>query len=88
MMTSMTHTLYIRYNNITDHNTSDLNTTRPSIMTKRKMTQRQKIKYFQSDEGGGAAIDKVNEFISSPKIRAINVSVHPKAICILYEELE
>jgi hypothetical protein len=36
-------------------------------MTKRKMTQRQKIKYFQSDEGGGAAIDKVNEFISSPK---------------------
>ncbi len=27
------------------------------------MTDRQKIKYFQSDEGGGAAIDKVNEFI-------------------------
>jgi hypothetical protein len=52
------------------------------------MTERQKIKYFQSDEGDGAAIDKVNEFISSPKIRAINVSVHPKAICILYEEME
>jgi hypothetical protein len=53
----------------------------------KKMTERQKIKYFASDEGGGAAIDKVNEFISSPKIRAINVSVHPKAICILYEEI-
>ena len=52
------------------------------------MTERQKIKYFQSGEGGGSAIDKVNEFISSPKIRAINVSVHPKAICVLYEELE
>ena len=30
------------------------------------MTERQKIKYFQSDEGGGSAIDKVNEFISNP----------------------
>ena len=68
--------------------TSDSNMSRLSTITKRKMTQRQKIKYFQSDEGGGAAIDKVNEFISSPKIRAINVSVHPKAICILYEEIE
>jgi hypothetical protein len=68
--------------------TSDLNMTRLSTITKKKMTERQKIKYFQSDEGGGAAIDKVNEFISSPKIRAINVSVHPKAICILYEEME
>ncbi|HXX99161.1 MAG TPA: hypothetical protein VEL11_18890 [Candidatus Bathyarchaeia archaeon] len=57
----------------------------PTIM--KKMIERQKIKYFPSDEGGGAAIDKVNEFISSPKIRAINVSVHPKAICILYEEI-
>jgi hypothetical protein len=61
---------------------------RLSTITKKKMTERQKIKYFQSDEGGGSAIDKVNEFISSPKIRAINVSVHPKAICILYEEME
>jgi hypothetical protein len=61
------------YNNMADHNTSDLNTARLSIMTKRKMTQRQKIKYFQSDEGGGAAIDKVNEFISGPKIRTINL---------------
>lgn len=52
------------------------------------MTERQKIKYFQSDESGIIAIDKVNEFISSSKIGAINVSVHPKAICILYEELE
>jgi hypothetical protein len=68
--------------------TSDLNMTRLSTITKKKMTERQKIKYFQSDEGDGAAIDKVNEFISSPKIRAINVSVHPKAICILYEEME
>jgi hypothetical protein len=76
------------YNNIAHHNTTDLNTTSRSTITKRKMTQRQKIKYFQSDEGGGAAIDKVNEFISSPKISAINVLVHPKAICILYEELE
>lgn len=67
--------------------TSGLNMSRLSTITKRKMTQRQKIKYFQSDEGGGAAIDKVNEFISSPKISAINVSVHPKAICILYEEI-
>jgi hypothetical protein len=33
-------------------------------------------------------LDKVNEFIFNPKIRAINVSVHPKAICILYEEIE
>ena len=38
--------------------------------------------------GSDSAIDEVNEFISSPKIRAINVSVHPKAICVLYEELE
>ena len=68
--------------------TGDSNMSRLSTITKRKMTQIQKIKYFQSDEGGGAAIDKVNEFISSPKIRAINVSVHPKAICILYEEIE
>jgi hypothetical protein len=68
--------------------TSDLNMTRLSTITKKKMTERQKIKYFQSDEGGGAAIDKVNEFMSRPKIRAINVSVHPKAICILYEEME
>ena len=52
------------------------------------MTKGQKIKYFQSDEAGISAIDEVNEFISSPKIRAINVSVHPKAICVLYEELE
>jgi hypothetical protein len=35
----------------------------------------QVLKYFQSDDGGGAAIDKVNEFISNPKIRAINVSL-------------
>jgi len=27
------------------------------------MTERQKIKYFQSDKGDGGAIDKVNEFI-------------------------
>ena len=72
---------------MTDRYTSGLNITRLSTIMK-KMTERQKIKYFQSDEGGGAAIDKVNEFISSPKIRAINVSVHPKAICILYEEIE
>ena len=37
------------------------------------MTERRKIKYFQSDEGGISAIDKVNEFISSQKISAINV---------------
>jgi hypothetical protein len=43
---------------------------------------------FQSDEAGRGAMDNVNEFISSPKIRAINVSVHPKAICVLYEEIE
>jgi hypothetical protein len=66
-----------------DHNTTDLNTTRLSTITTSKMTERQRIKYFLSDDGGGAAIEKVNEFISSPKIRAINVSVHPKAICIL-----
>ena len=71
---------------MTDRYTSGLNITRLSTIMK-KMTERQKIKYFASDEGGGAAIDKVNEFISSPKIRAINVSVHPKAICILYEEI-
>jgi len=54
--------------NIADHNTTDLNTTWLSTITKRKMTQRQKIKYFQSDEGGGNVIDN----ISSPKIRAIS----------------
>jgi hypothetical protein len=43
--------------------TGDLNMSRLSTITKRKVTQRQKIKYFQSDEGGGAAIDRVNEFI-------------------------
>ena len=47
------------------------------------MTERQKIKYFQSDEGGISAIENVNEFISSSKIRAINVSIHPRARMIV-----
>ena len=51
-----------------------------------RASSRASDKYFQTDEGGGVAIDK--EFISSPKIRVMNVSVHPKAICILYEDLE
>lgn len=71
---------------MTDRYTSDLNMTRLSTMIK-KMTERQKIRYNHG-RGWRTAIDKVNEFISSPKIRAINVSVHPKAICILYEDLE
>ena len=57
-------------------------------MTAMRASSRASDKYFQGDEGGGAAIDKVNEFISSPKIRVMNVSVHPKAICMLYEVLE
>lgn len=40
----------------------------------------------QSDRNGKSAVDKVNEFISKPKIKAISISMTDKGVLLLYQE--
>jgi hypothetical protein len=40
----------------------------------------------QSDRNGKSAVDKVNEFILKPKIKAISISMTDKGVLLLYQE--
>ncbi|HEX9319469.1 MAG TPA: hypothetical protein VF884_11090 [Nitrososphaeraceae archaeon] len=50
------------------------------------MTQKQKVKDFESDSSGKTAVDKVNQFIANPKINALSISMTDGRIILLYEE--
>ena len=56
------------------------------------MTKKQKVQHFQSDRSGKSAVDKVNEFISKPKIKAISISMSerggPIAISFIHKILQ
>jgi len=46
----------------------------------------QKVTFFISEPNGKTAIHQTNDFLSSPQIKAINISVDNSAIYLLYEE--
>ncbi len=51
------------------------------------MTQKQKVKDFESDPTGKTAVDKVNEFIADDNINALSIYMTERRIVLLYEEL-
>ncbi len=51
------------------------------------MTKNQHMKHFKSEKGGKTAAQQADEFVSSPSVSGISVSIYEYGILLLYEEL-